>query len=49
MAEDRNVVPDAGSPGESGGQGSSALSVPIRVEAPAARITPHKLDALAMQ
>jgi len=49
MAEDRNVVPEGSSPGEVGGQGRRALSVPMRVEAPAARITPHTLDALTMQ
>jgi hypothetical protein len=32
-----------------GGQGSSALSQPMREDSPAARITPQRLDVWAMK
>src|ERR1700687_4114046 len=45
MAAERNVCPEGGCPAADGGQGSSALSVPMREDSPAARITPAKLGA----
>src|SRR5579864_7408849 len=47
MAAERNV-PAVPAPSALGGQGKSALSVPIRRESPAARITPHRLKARLM-
>jgi hypothetical protein len=41
MAAERKLWPEAA--GASGGQGSSALSRPMREDSPAARITAHKL------
>jgi hypothetical protein len=40
---DKNVSPDGAWPDDSGGQGSNALSVPMREDSPAARMTPAKL------
>src|SRR5712675_3622046 len=45
MAAERNVCPEGGCPAADAGQGSSALSVPMREDSPAARITPAKLGA----
>src|SRR3984885_13685959 len=45
MAQDRNVSLGGGHPLSAGGQDSRALSVPIREDSPAARITPAKLGA----
>jgi hypothetical protein len=48
MAEERNVWFEGACPGTCGGQGSSALSAPMREDSPAARITPAKLGARGM-
>src|SRR5260221_2475720 len=48
IAAERNVSFEGGSPASFGGQGSRALSVPMREESPAARITPAKLGNRAM-
>src|SRR6478752_3329498 len=47
IAEERNVPLEADC-SEAGGQGSKALSRPIREDSPAARITPAKLGARDM-
>src|SRR4029077_4074279 len=44
IAPERNV-PSGTWFGATGGQGKSALSVPILLDSPAARITPHRLNA----
>src|SRR5258708_10908641 len=49
MAAERNVCAEGGCPAADGGQGSSALSVPMREDSPAARITPAKLGARDMK
>src|SRR5258707_7547232 len=49
MAEERNVCREGGCPAADGGQGSNALSVPMREDSPAARITPAKLGARDMK
>jgi hypothetical protein len=43
MAAARNVSVGWGWPGNDGGHGNRALSVPIREDSPAARMTPAKL------
>jgi hypothetical protein len=48
MAADKNVSPENGMPLATGGQGSSALSDPMREDSPAASITPHQLGARLM-
>src|SRR5579863_1821006 len=48
MAAERKVPLDGGWPGVVGGQGSRALSAPMRDDSPAARITPAKLGARDM-
>jgi hypothetical protein len=48
IAEERKVSVEGGCPALCGGQGSSALSVPMREDSPAARITPAKLGARDM-
>src|ERR1700736_1397193 len=49
MAAERNVRPEDGCPAADGGQASRALSVPMRKDSPAARITPAKLGARDMK
>jgi hypothetical protein len=46
IADERKVCPDVAP--LAGGQGSRALSVPMRDDSPAARITPQKLGAPVM-
>src|SRR5450755_3698655 len=48
IAADRKVSFDGSCPSTCGGQGSSALSVPMREDSPAARMTPAKLGERAM-
>src|SRR5579872_716880 len=48
MAAERNVSEEAVRPSVAGGHASSALSVPMRDDSPAARITPPKLGARNM-
>src|SRR5579859_3056791 len=43
IAAERNVSFEGACPATCGGQGSSALSVPMREDSPAARMTPAKL------
>ena len=45
---ERNVSLEGACPAAGGGHGSKALSLPMREESPAARITPAKLEAWAM-
>lgn len=50
IAAERNVsTAEAAVPGIAGGHGSNALSAPMRVDSPAARITPHRLDVLLIK
>jgi hypothetical protein len=49
IAADSRVVPTEEVPSAAGGQGSSALSCPMRDEAPAERTTPHILYNLFME
>src|SRR5580693_5406473 len=48
MVAERNVFFVAAWPARAGGQGSRALSAPMREDSPAARITPAKLGARDM-
>src|ERR1700722_297573 len=48
IVADRNVSFVRGCPSTAGGQGSNALSAPMREDSPAARITPAKLGARDM-
>src|ERR1700722_1862845 len=48
MVAERNVSFVGGCPATAGGQGSRALSAPMREDSPAARITPAKLGARDM-
>jgi hypothetical protein len=49
MAAERNVSLDNALPAFKGGHGKSALSVPMREDSPAARMTPPKVEARIMQ
>jgi hypothetical protein len=48
IAADKKVSLDGNCPGSDGGQGSKALSVPMREDSPAANINPAKLGERAM-
>jgi hypothetical protein len=49
IAAERNVLLEGACPAVGGGHGSKALSLPIREDSPAARITPPKLAARVMR
>src|SRR6266849_10882518 len=49
MVAETNVSPENGMPDATGGHGSRALSEPMRVDSPAASITPHQLGARLMR
>ena len=48
-AESRVSLGEGVEPEAAGGQGSSALSRPMREDAPADRMTPHMLGRLSME
>jgi hypothetical protein len=48
IAAETKVSFETGIPVENGGQGRRALSEPMRVDSPAANITPHQLGARLM-
>jgi hypothetical protein len=48
IAAESRVPVEGVEPAAAGGQGSMALSLPMRLDAPAERITPHILHLLPM-